>query len=88
MHSIAFNYAPISFENTWLKNRSREREFNLRNDDDFIIPAPRIEIFKKLLLFALPTEWNNSGVLKFYANRFTFKHALKDQLIEEILMEN
>ena len=40
MHSIAFNYAPKSFQSTWLKNNDRDRDFNLRNDDDFYVPTP------------------------------------------------
>jgi hypothetical protein len=44
MHSIAYNYAPLSFDNTWQKN-VRETGYNFRNDDFFILPLARIELF-------------------------------------------
>ena len=87
MHSINFNYAPKSFSNTWTKNIARQGERNLRNNDNFSIPVPRIDLFKKFPIHALPTEWNNSGTLMYYDNVITFKHALRDQLFEE-LVEN
>ena len=82
MHSVNYNYAPKSFTNIWHKNN--ERDIVLRNDDDFAIPNPRIEFFKKIPLYALPTLWNNSGNLKFYDNKVTFRRDLRDQLFEEL----
>ena len=45
MHSIKFNYAPESFKNTWIMNEDRERAYELRNNPEFLLPAPRIEFF-------------------------------------------
>ena len=84
MHSIAFKYAPKSFENVWMKNSERMRDLNLRNEDDFYILAPKIDLFKNMPIYSLPTEWNNCGILKFYENRFTFKNALREQIFIEI----
>ena len=87
MHSIYYNYAPSSFANTWTKNNQRNK-LNLRNENLFNLPFPRTEQFKKLTLYSLPSEWNNSGTLMFYENKFTFLHALREQLFEEIATEN
>ena len=84
MHSIFNEYAPISFSNTWPRNNARQLSQNLRNDNDFTLPNPRIEQFKKFPLYALPQEWNNAAELTFYYNRTTFKHALREQLFAEI----
>ena len=84
MHSIYYNYAPKSFIDVWTKNNEREGDLNLRNDELFSIPAPRIEFFKKMPLYSLPLEWNNSGVLMYYENKITFKYALKNKLFDEI----
>jgi hypothetical protein len=88
MHSIRYNYAPKSFSRTWTRNNNRPGNYNLRNDEQFAIPVPRIELFKRLPYHALPTEWNNSGNLQFYENKITFKHALREQLFTELLEPN
>jgi len=85
MHSVFYNYAPESFRNVWPRNEDRQIEHNLRNVNDFTLPNPRIELFKKFPLYSLALEWNNSGVLSLYENKTTFKFALRDQLFEEIL---
>jgi hypothetical protein len=93
MHSINFQYAPKAFTNIWTKNGSRQGDLNqnlnlnLRNDNLFKIPAPRIELFKRMTLYSLPLEWNSSGNLMFYENQLTFKLALREQLFEEIANE-
>ena len=84
MHSIAFKYSPKSFDNIWIKNSERIIDLNLRNEDNFYVPAPKIDLFKKMPIYSLPLEWNNCGILKFYENRFTFKHALREQLYTEL----
>ena len=58
MHSVYYDYAPTSFQQTWTKNNARDNAPNLRNDNDFRLPNPRIEYFKKIPLYALPYEWN------------------------------
>ena len=56
------------------------------NNVEFRLPNPRIEQLKKFPLYALPYEWNQAGVLTLYPNRTTFKFALKDQLLAEIMI--
>ena len=84
MHSIFYNYAPQSFRNVWNHNEDRPSNINLRNDNHFKKPHPRIELFKRFPLYSLPDEWNKSEELMFYSNQFTFKRALCDRLFDEI----
>jgi hypothetical protein len=84
MHAINFNYAPVSFRNIWIKNELRPHDAVLRNNDLFKLPHPRIEIFKRFPIYALPEEWNNAGNLIYYENQITFRHALRNMLCEEI----
>ena len=84
MHAINFNYAPVSFRNIWIKNELRPHDAVLRNNDLFKLPHPRIEIFKRFPIYALPEEWNNAGNLIYYENQITFRHALRNFLCEEI----
>ena len=88
MHSDYYSYAPRSFENTWIKNEEWLGDYNLRNDDLYMLPIPRLEIIKRLPIYALPAEWNSAGELKYYMNKITFKHALREKLFEELIDEN
>ena len=54
MHSIRYNYAPKSFENVFVRNNERDIDYNLRNNDEFALPAVRIEFFKRFPLFMFP----------------------------------
>jgi len=84
MHSIYYEYAPVSFVNIWTKNNVRNLNQNLRNDELFMLPNPRIEFFKKMPMYSLPHEWNNSGDLKYYQNIAIFKHELRESIFFEI----
>jgi hypothetical protein len=84
MHSIEYNYAPKTFINTWTKNNARNIDLTLRNDEDYSLPHPRVEFFKKIPIYSLPAAWNAAGDLRFYQNKTTFKIALKDKLLSEI----
>jgi hypothetical protein len=85
MHSIEYNYAPRAFVNTWTKNSDRNIGHALRNENDFALPTPRIEFFKKIPIYSLPAAWNEAGDIRFYQNRTTFRIALKDKLLSEIV---
>jgi hypothetical protein len=85
MHSIEYKYAPSSFNNTWQKNHNRvDHDHNLRNDNSFALPAPRIELFKRSPLYSLPLTWNNLNTIKLQGNRTTFKIGLKENLLAEL----
>jgi hypothetical protein len=59
------------------KNNDVNPNLNLRNSENFQIPAPRIEWFKRIPLYFLPKEWNNCGHLMYYTNRFYFPNGSK-----------
>jgi hypothetical protein len=77
MHSIEYKYSPKAFANVWQKNSERYTGHELRNDDDYALPHPRLEIFKKIPLYSLPVARNALGDLKYKQNRTTFRIALK-----------
>ena len=51
MHSVYYEYAPLSFANTWNKNNERKLNQNLCNDELIMLPNPRIELFKKMPIY-------------------------------------
>ena len=79
------HYAPLSFHDIWTKNSVIQGERPLRNADDFQLPIPRTELFKKSPLYTLPLEWNNMDDTKFIRNRTTFKTAVKFNLLTELI---
>jgi len=86
MHSIAYNYAPKSFERTWQKNIDRDPAYNLRNANDYHLVQPRTELFKKSTFYALPAAWNAlAPEIKLQNNKTTFRWALRAHLMEEIV---
>jgi hypothetical protein len=86
MHSIAFGYAPVSFNDVWTKNETRQHDYNLRNQDLFVVPPFRIELFRKIPIYSLPQSWNElPDSLRYQHNRTTFKIALTDHLFESLI---
>jgi hypothetical protein len=87
MHSIEYNYAPSSFVGIWTKNFVIQGDRPLRNADNYTLPNPRTELFKKSPLYTLPLEWNNLDDNRYIRNKTTFKTALKYILLNSLLDE-
>jgi hypothetical protein len=83
MHSVFYNYAPSSFENNWSKISDRNLSQDFRNQNDFVLPFPRIELVKRLPIYALPHNWNSLNDVRYQPNRYTFKMSLSSDLINE-----
>ena len=84
VHSIKFSYAPESFVNVWLLNANREHEYQLQNNNEFVLPAPKIEFFRKQPIYTLPSEWNKLEDSRFQYNRITFQIEIKNKLLEQL----
>jgi hypothetical protein len=87
MHSIEYNYAPPSFLGIWTKNYVNQGDRLLRNADNYSLPNPRTELFKKSPLYSLPFEWNNLDENRYIRNRTTFKTALKYIFLNGLMNE-
>ena len=84
MHSIHNSYAPNSFKNMFIKNNDRDVAYELRNEGAYVVPAVRIEFFKKFPIYTFPTAWNNAVTLAYYVNKITFQKALREEHFESI----
>ena len=88
MHAVHNDYAPAPFKHVFVKNNTRDVTYELRNAGAYVVPAARIEFFKKFPLYTFPTAWNNAGNLVFYNNKITFQKALalKEELFAMLLL--
>jgi hypothetical protein len=85
MHIVVHYHAPSSFANTWITNADQDPGLNLRNANDFYLPQPRTETFKKSTYNALPATWNSlTTYIKLQPNKITFKRFLKAHLLDEL----
>jgi hypothetical protein len=87
MHSIVYNHCPNSLRNLFQLNEQRAVDHDLRNANLFTIPHPRIELFRKSLLFTLPSKWNALPDIKLQHNKTTIEISLKEYLISSITTE-
>jgi hypothetical protein len=59
MHSIEYDYELPFFRGIWTKNFINQGDRPLRKADNYTLPNPRIELFKRSPLYTLPLEWNS-----------------------------
>ncbi len=59
MDSFTHNLLPFSFRGTWITNRERIPERELRNADQLYVPQHNYATLKRMPLFNFPTVWNN-----------------------------
>jgi hypothetical protein len=85
MHSIEYDYAQTSFHNIWTKNLVNQGDRPLRNADNYSLPNPHTELFKKSPLYSLPSEWNKLDENRYISNRATFKTAIKYSLLLSLI---
>jgi hypothetical protein len=63
MHSIEYDYAPISFQGLWNKNSINQGERPLLNADNYYLPNPRTELLKNLLSTLFPSSGTISMII-------------------------
>jgi Reverse transcriptase (RNA-dependent DNA polymerase) len=88
MHSVKFGFCPKSYNDVFTRNIVDNMPYELRYPNDFNVPRANLEIFKKVPLFSLPTEWNNCAELRFYQNPVTFKIILLETLFRDFANDN
>ena len=77
MHKYVQDKLPLSFAETWVTNRQRNVQTNLRNADAFFIPPHQRDNFKRFPLYTFPTAWNNADENKYNPNLYTFLRSQK-----------
>jgi sarcosine oxidase/L-pipecolate oxidase len=88
MHSVKYEYCPKSYLDVFTKIDIDNNAYELRYPNEFEVPRARIELFKRIPIFSLPSDWNNCGDLRFYSNVATFKIILYETLCHKFVMDN
>jgi hypothetical protein len=68
----------------WITNKERNPGRILLNDHDLFLPAHRVEMVKRLPLFAFSTVWNNALGNKNYRKHHTNMRELKTLLLSSL----
>jgi hypothetical protein len=84
MHSFYHNTMPTSFNETWITNRARIPERELRDADDLFIPHHKFATLKRLPLFTFPRVWNEEGASKNNPSQYRFLKNLKSSLLTSL----
>ena len=83
MYKFKNNMLPLSFAETWITNRERNPNLNLRNADNIYIPPHRLETLKRLPIFEFAKLWNEDQTDQNQPFKMYLKH-LKSRLLENI----
>jgi hypothetical protein len=64
MHSYSHGKLPFSFSELWVTNRTRNPNIELRNADDYYVPAHKMASVKRFPFFSFPKIWNEEPITK------------------------
>ncbi len=81
MHNLIYGHPHSSFNHFLVTNNDRNVQYNLRNNNQLTLTAPRFERFKKFPIYDFAHTWNNLGDVKLQSNYSIFKSWLKHDLI-------
>jgi hypothetical protein len=86
MNKFMHNKLPFSFSETWITNRARIPNLELRNVDDLYIPPHNFATTKCFPLFSLPRIWNEEPVTKFNPSLKLYLKSVKSAMINAIVV--
>ena len=84
MHSVAYKYSPVEYDNFIPNALASNHRQGLRNDNDFHIPMSNLSTVIKMPLINFPHIWNNlERSLKDIPSRSLFKNNTKLELLDK-----
>ena len=83
MHAYVFSILPPSFNDMFLTNNSLHGNlYNLRNNDNFLVPGVRTEYLKRFPFYVFPKAWNSlPAEFKNMNQKLMFKSSIKSFLL-------
>jgi hypothetical protein len=86
MHKYTHNKLPFSFGETWITNRARNPNLELRNADDLYIPPHHFSTTKRFPLFSFLRIWNKEPVSKFNPSLRIYLKSVKSAMLNAIVV--
>jgi hypothetical protein len=86
MHKFTHGKLPLSFHETWITNRVRNPNLDLRNADSLYIPAHHFASVKRLPIFNFPRIWNEAAEIKNNPSIFVFQKHIKSAMLNMLVV--
>jgi hypothetical protein len=86
MHDFHHGKLPLSFADTWISNRNRNPEIELRNADNLYVPAHHYATTKRFPLFTFPRIWNEATGDKLNPSQRVFLRNVKSAMLNSIIV--
>jgi len=86
MHKYVHGKLPFSFNETWITNRMRNPNIELRNADNLYIPAHHLASVKRFPLFNFPKLWNEAADIKNNPSLSVFQKGVKSAMLNMLLV--
>ena len=83
MHNFNHGKLPISFAETWITNRTRNPNLELRNADDLYVPGHNYATTKRFPIYNFPKIWNEAENVKFSPSLKGFLKNVKSALVSQ-----
>jgi hypothetical protein len=80
-----FSYLHFSYNETWISNRMRNLNIQLRNADNLFIPAHHMATVKRFPLFNFPKIWNEALDIKNNPSILVFLKNIKSAILNMLI---
>ena len=84
MHNFVNKKTPISFTGLWITNEERNPRIDLRNVNNFYVPAHRLDLMKRSPLVSFAKHWNDAIEEKHNQNLHIFLKSLKKSFFTQL----
>jgi hypothetical protein len=64
MHKYTHGKLPLTFNEMWITNRNRNPNIELRNSDNYYVPAHYFATTKRFPFYTFPRIWNEADLIK------------------------
>jgi len=85
MHNFSHGKLPFSYNETWISNRMRNLNIQLRNADNLFIPAHHLATVKRFPLFNFPKIWNEAPDIKNNPSISVFLKNIKSAMLNMLI---
>jgi len=86
MHNYSHGKLPFSFSELWVTNRTRNPNIELRNADDYYVPAHKMASVKRFPFFSFPKIWNEEPITKRNPSKSVYLKCVKSAYLDALII--